>query len=67
MSPVADILAKIAADRRRHLAAAKARTPFHDLRTRAAARAQVNSLSGALTAASAAGLGVIAELKRASP
>ncbi len=67
MSPVADILAKIAADRRRHLAAAKARTPLHDLRTRAAARAQVNSLSGALTAASAAGLGVIAELKRASP
>ncbi len=67
MSPVADILVRIAADRRRHLAAAKVRVPLHDLRARAAARGPVNSLSGALTAASAAGLGVIAELKRASP
>lgn len=67
MSPAADILAKILADHRRHLAAAKARVPIHDLRARAAARGQVNSLSGALTAVSAAGLGVIAELKCASP
>jgi len=67
MSPVADILARIAADRRRRVAVARARVSLRDLQRRAARRPPANSLVGALAAPTAGGLGVIAELKRASP
>jgi indole-3-glycerol phosphate synthase len=62
-----DILAKICADKRRHLAEAKSARPLAQLRDDAARQAPPRGFRAALDRAAGTGYGLIAEIKKASP
>ena len=62
-----DVLARIVAGKRDEVAALKAATSRSDLETAAKAASPVRGFTAALRSASAAGYGLIAELKKASP
>jgi len=64
---VSDILSRICADKRRHVAAAKALCPQAEMEARAAAQAPPRGFAAALDRAAADGYGLIAEIKKASP
>ena len=64
---MSDILAKICADKREHIAACKARRPLGDLLAEAAQLPPPRGFADRLRAASMTGYGLIAEIKRASP
>ncbi len=64
---MADILDRICARKRDHIAACKARVAIGALREAAAAAAPPRGFKAALAAASRDGYGLIAEIKRASP
>lgn len=65
---MSDVLAKICADKRAHIAACKARRPLADLIRAAKAASQTRGFAKALADTVAAGrYGLIAEFKRASP
>jgi indole-3-glycerol phosphate synthase len=67
-SPLPDVLARICADKRDHIARCKAEHPFAEIDRRARAAGPVRPFAGALRAACAdGGYGLIAEIKRASP
>jgi indole-3-glycerol phosphate synthase len=68
VTPTPDILARIAADRRRSIAALSARTPGHVLRARLGPLRPAGRLERALRRATAAEpLRLVCEIKRASP
>ncbi len=63
-----DVLSRICADKRSHIAAAKRGVPFASMEARAAAAAPPRGFAERLNAALAAGrYGLIAEIKKASP
>ena len=62
-----DILERICADKRRHVAEAKRRRPLAELEALAAAQEQPRGFAAALGRAAATGYGLIAEIKKASP
>jgi indole-3-glycerol phosphate synthase len=64
---MSDILARICADKREHVAACKARRPLGDLLAEAAALPPPRGFAERLRAAAMTGYGLIAEIKRASP
>ncbi len=65
---MSDVLDKICADKREHVAALKSDTPFDDMKARAADGPMPRGFAAALTkAAGSGGYGLIAELKKASP
>lgn len=65
---MSDILARICADKRDHVAACAARRPLADVRAAARDAAPVRGFAAALAAkVDAGGYGLIAEIKRASP
>ncbi|MBT5413308.1 MAG: indole-3-glycerol phosphate synthase TrpC [Rhodospirillaceae bacterium] len=64
---MADILAKICADKRDHVAACKARRPLAGLLAEAAQSPPPRGFAERLRTASMTGYGLIAEIKRASP
>ncbi len=68
MNTVPDTLARIGAYKREHIAACKARRPYAEVARRAAEASPVRGFLAALQrAASSDGLGLIAEIKKASP
>lgn len=62
-----DVLARICADKRAHIAERKASRPLSLVETEARAASPVRGFARALRAASLDGFGLIAEIKRASP
>ncbi|WP_420404792.1 indole-3-glycerol phosphate synthase TrpC [Nisaea sp.] len=64
---MSDVLARICADKRDHIATCKAARPLADIKARAGDAAPTRGFAKALTAASRAGYGLIAEIKKASP
>ena len=63
-----DVLDKICADKRAHVAACVAETPLEDMKARAADAPPARGFAAALSKATeAGGYGLIAELKKASP
>jgi indole-3-glycerol phosphate synthase len=65
---MSDVLDRICADKRAHVAALIAETPLEDIKARAADGPPPRGFAAALTrAADAGGYGLIAELKKASP
>ena len=67
-APIPDVLERICADKRDHVAACKAACSFAEIDRAARAAGPVRSFAGALQRAVAAtGYGLIAEIKRASP
>lgn len=64
---MSDVLDRICRDKRDHVATLKAATPLHDMKARAASASPIRPFANSLAAASAAGYGLIAELKKASP
>ncbi len=66
-APQDDVLARICADKRRHVTARKAAVTDHALAGAARAAGPVRGFAAALGRAAAAGTGLIAEIKRASP
>ncbi|WP_417476007.1 indole-3-glycerol phosphate synthase TrpC [Maricaulis sp.] len=68
MSPVPDTLARIGAYKLEHIAACKAALPYAEIAAHATDAPPVRGFLGALeTAAATSGLGLIAEIKKASP
>ena len=68
MSPVPDTLARIGAYKLEHIAACKAALPYAEIAAHAEDAPPVRGFLGALeTAAATSGLGLIAEIKKASP
>ncbi len=64
---MSDILAAIAADKRRYVESAKRGLTAGELRDRAAAQPPPRGFAAALSRAAATGYGLIAEIKKASP
>jgi indole-3-glycerol phosphate synthase len=64
---MSDVLARICADKRAHIAAAKRAEPLAALEARARAAEPPRGFLAALERASASGYGLIAEIKKASP
>lgn len=65
---MSDVLARICADKRRHIAAMQARRPLSDLERQAALQKPPRGFRAALEKASrAGGYGLICEIKKASP
>jgi indole-3-glycerol phosphate synthase len=64
---MSDVLARICHDKRRHVTAAKASRSLVDLERLAACQPPPRGFAAALDRAAAAGYGLIAEIKRASP
>jgi indole-3-glycerol phosphate synthase len=64
---MSDVLARICADKRAHVAAEKPKRPLAALETEAKAATPPRGFIAALEAASATGYGLIAEIKKASP
>jgi len=64
---MSDVLAKICADKRDHVAACKAARPLADVKARATEAPPARGFAKALQAASRTGYGLIAEIKKASP
>ncbi len=65
---MSDVLEKICADKREHIAASKAEVPFEDMKSRAQDGPTPRGFAAALSqAVENGGYGLIAELKKASP
>ncbi|HEV7369066.1 indole-3-glycerol phosphate synthase TrpC [Arenibaculum sp.] len=64
---MSDVLARICADKRRHVAACRAARPPAEVEAAARAADRPRGFATALRGASAQGYGLIAEIKRASP
>ncbi len=64
---MSDVLARICADKRGHVASRKAARPLAEVEAAARAAGPVRGFEAALRAAARAGYGLIAEIKRASP
>ncbi|MDP6952654.1 MAG: indole-3-glycerol phosphate synthase TrpC [Alphaproteobacteria bacterium] len=64
---MSDVLARICADKREHIRACQAARPMAQLQAELASAAPPRDFIGALDAAAANGIGLIAEIKKASP
>lgn len=64
---MSDVLDKICADKREHVAACQSDTPLEEMKARAADGPPTRGFAAALTKASKDGYGLITELKKASP